>query len=148
VPSSTCNNFFNNLLLYITQAAQGRSLRVPVFLHTHLYREKTNEHIIKKKVSTIIVNNLTSINKTNNNLSLHSFVRLFECLLVYGSLSTLSPLSLDKNTLFTEKSIRRFITVGILIHDYCYIVCIQLYRAHIVTRRNQARKTCVVLSTD
>jgi hypothetical protein len=29
-------------------------------------------------------------------------------------MSTLSPLSLDTNTLFTEKSIRRFITVGII----------------------------------
>jgi hypothetical protein len=39
---------------------------------------------------------------------------------LFGSLSKLSPLSLYKNTLFTEKSIRRFITVGIIILDiYC-----------------------------
>jgi hypothetical protein len=45
-----------------------------------------------------------------------------KCLLVYGNMSTLSPLSLDTNTLFTEKSIRRFITVGIIMHDMSYIV--------------------------
>ena len=45
-----------------------------------------------------------------------------KCLLVYGCLSTLSPLSLDVNTLFTEKSIRRFITNGIIMYDISYIV--------------------------